>query len=147
MGTSTPSTPLSGYCGEARPRRQRRTALCHRHSRPVPTARRRGPLLYTRAGPAADGELTRALPEIGSLRPGGSYGFKTVITRNTGVTESELPSRSFFTGLGGGTGGGAVPRPMMMGEFGDMRKKAATTLMADAPGVAADVGITVGVAL
>ncbi|OSX79089.1 hypothetical protein BU14_0087s0036 [Porphyra umbilicalis] len=102
---------------------------------------------YTRGGPAADGELTRALPEVNDLRPGGSYGFHTVITRNTGVTASELPARPFFTGLSRGTGGGAVPEPMMMAEFGAMREKAASLLMSNAPGVAADVGISVGVAL
>lgn len=99
---------------------------------------------YTRGGPAADGELTARLPELVTLRPGGTYGFHTLITRNSGVRASELPARAFFADV---PGGGAVPKPMEMPAFDVMRQKAATTLMVDAPDVAEDVGIVVGAAL
>lgn len=101
-------------------------------------------MFYGRGGPAADGTLTARLPELSNLRPGGSYGLVTVIERNTGITRAELPPRPFFASS---SGGGAVPAPMMASEFDAMRQLAATTLMADAPGVAQDVGISVGVAV
>ncbi|KAK1857911.1 hypothetical protein I4F81_000525 [Pyropia yezoensis] len=99
---------------------------------------------YTRGGPAADGELTARLPELVTLRPGGTYGYHTLITRNSEVRASELPARAFFADV---PGGGAVPKPMEMPAFDVMRQKAATTLMVDAPDVAEDVGIVVGAAL
>lgn len=99
---------------------------------------------YTRGGPATDSTLTARLPELADLRPGGRYTFHTLITRNTGVTSSELPSRPFFADV---SGGGVVPSPMEMPAFDEMRQKAATALMATAKDVAADVGISVGVAL
>lgn len=100
---------------------------------------------YTRGGPAADGTLTARLPELLSLRPGGSYGFHTLLTRTTGVTAAELPPRAFFSGVS--AGGGSVPTPMEMPAFDAMRQQAATSLMSEAPDVARDVGITVGAAL
>ncbi|GAB0495173.1 hypothetical protein MMPV_006471 [Pyropia vietnamensis] len=99
---------------------------------------------YTRGGPAMDGTLTARLPELADLRPGGPYTFHTLITRNTGISPSELPSRPFFADV---SGGGVVPKPMEMPAFDAMRQKAATTLMANAKDVAQDVGLSVGVAL